>query len=419
MNLLDSPCSRLDLRAFVLAAALCPVPLLGCGSDGDDTTPGSTGDPSSEGSGPTTDAPTSTTAGPGESTGDAPGESSSSGDDPTASSSSSSSDDGTTAGASCSELTYLAADCATCVQTSCCTELGACEGDDACMDCLFDPEAACDATQLATADTARSCMYDACRLECGLSDAVCTDTPAESCVVPEGFPCDPFTNEGCAATEICAFDFVFGDDPVVQCYAPEAELDATCGECVGNCPAGFICNGPSGLPASCSEMCCDDADCAAGSICDRSDYEFLFGMPGLGACRVAQEPAQGDSCADAIAIEVGATVSGDTTTASASVDSSCGDAGAREIVYAVTPDADGTLQITLDLGWGFSVDGLLHVRTDCGDVDTELGCADFPNEPHHDEVLEVEVSAGTTYYVIADGWSADTFGPFELTVAMR
>ncbi len=134
-----------------------------------------------------------------------------------------------------------------------------------------------------------------------------TDTPAESCVVPEGFPCDPFTNEGCAATEICAFDFVFGDDPVVQCYAPEAELDATCGECVGNCPAGFICNGPSGLPASCSEMCCDDADCAAGSICDRSDYEFLFGMPGLGACRVAQEPAQGDSCADAIAIEVGAT----------------------------------------------------------------------------------------------------------------
>lgn len=319
----------------------------------------------------------------------------------------------------CSDLAFLESACASCVQASCCGEVGACEADGNCLTCLFDVDAICPTSVQAHADAARTCMFDACRSECGMSDAVCTDTAAESCTLPPDLLCNPFTNEGCAATEICAFDVVSGGPATVSCYDPGVALDEPCGACSGNCPAGFICTGPTPQLSVCAEYCCSDSDCAPGAICDRSfDFEYLFGLPGLGQCSLTTPAPAGDSCAAPIVVAVGSTVAGNTTDAPATYDSSCGDPGAREIVYSVTPTQNGTLKITMQPGLGFSVDALLHVRTSCADVETELGCADFSGDPHHAEMLQLEATAGTTYFVFADGWAHDTFGPFELTVEM-
>lgn len=123
-----------------------------------------------------------------------------------------------------------------------------------------------------------------------------------------------------------------------------------------------------------------------------------------------------DTCAAARPLVIGQVEFGDTSFATA------GDAGracvanadTQDVVYTVVPPASGTLTLTLSSEW----DSGVYVRTSCGDPLSELGCADAQGGGP-DEVLSVAVTAGVTYWVFVDGYTADQYGPFSLTVALQ
>jgi hypothetical protein len=81
-----------------------------------------------------------------------------------------------------------------------------------------------------------------------------------------------------------------------------------------------------------------------------------------------------------------------------------------DLVYVVVPGADGTLVLSLASEW----DGGVYVRTTCDDPATELACTDQLGD-NATEVLQLPVSGGTTYYVYVDGYTSDSYGPYELT----
>jgi len=135
---------------------------------------------------------------------------------------------------------------------------------------------------------------------------------------------------------------------------------------------------------------CDDVDCN-----------------GVGSC-----PLVCPIVADATGNINGANITGTTNNAShfggAPTCNSSNSAG--DHVYAVTPPFDGVLTASLD-NPGTTYDELIHVRTDCSDVGTELACDDTPGE------VTFNVTGGTTYYIFVDGWSG-TEGSYELSLTM-
>lgn len=124
----------------------------------------------------------------------------------------------------------------------------------------------------------------------------------------------------------------------------------------------------------------------------------------------------GLGCATPRPLAVGADVTGDT---SSGTDHGPGvgcmqNSESPDLVYAIVPDADGTLVLSLTSEW----DGGLYVRTTCDDAGSELVCTDSLGE-NATEVLQVGVTAGTTYYVYVDGYTSDSYGPYELSAAMQ
>lgn len=85
-----------------------------------------------------------------------------------------------------------------------------------------------------------------------------------------------------------------------------------------------------------------------------------------------------------------------------------------DYIYSVTPPADGTLVLSLSSGW----DGGLYVRTACDDPATELACVDQGGD-NATEVLQLNVTAGTTYYVYVDGYTSESYGPYELESTLQ
>jgi hypothetical protein len=115
-------------------------------------------------------------------------------------------------------------------------------------------------------------------------------------------------------------------------------------------------------------------------------------------------------------LTIGTSVSGDTGIGS---DHGPGvacmqNAAAPDLVYVIVPPADGTLVLALTSQW----DGGLYVRTTCDDPETELACQDVLGD-NATEVLELGVKAGATYYVYVDGYTTESFGPYELASELR
>jgi hypothetical protein len=123
----------------------------------------------------------------------------------------------------------------------------------------------------------------------------------------------------------------------------------------------------------------------------------------------------GISCAMPRTLAVPATVVGDT---SVGIDHGPGsgcmqNSESPDLIYTVVPPSDGTLTLSITSDW----DAGLYVRTDCGDAQTELVCTDTQGE-NATEVLNVNVTGGTTYWVYVDGYTSESFGAFELTSAL-
>ena len=128
------------------------------------------------------------------------------------------------------------------------------------------------------------------------------------------------------------------------------------------------------------------------------------------------QPQGGLSCASPRPLAVGATVSGNT---GSGIDHGPGagcmqNSESPDLIYVIVPQADGTLTLSLTSDW----DGGLYVRTDCGDAQTELVCTDALGD-NATEVLQVGVTASTSYYVYVDGYTSESYGTFSLTSALE
>lgn len=85
-----------------------------------------------------------------------------------------------------------------------------------------------------------------------------------------------------------------------------------------------------------------------------------------------------------------------------------------DLIYAVTPDADGTLTVKLTANYD---DPYVHVRTKCpGGKGDEIAC-EYRNDSGTVQ-RSFNVKAKEIYYVAADGWS-DDFGAFTLELSLQ
>jgi hypothetical protein len=264
----------------------------------------------------------------------------------------------------------------------------------ACVD-VTDPALECDAPDAAACEC-WGCTLPTCADDMGnFNDCVCSTCAGDAfCSDPtncnnDGI-CDPF-NEGC----VCA-----------DCFAHPA-----CAGQVENCTNGVDDNGDT-------EVDCDDVEyCAANAAC-AEDCDNAVDDNGNGDVDCADAFCAGDplcagaACTTATAIMIGATT-GDTTTGTSSLDSSCQLGGANEKVYTYTPTANGVLTITLspdmaDLG--------VFVRTTCSDDMTEVDCLDDAGAGG-DEQISLVVTNGTPITIVVDGWETGEVGTFTLTLA--
>ncbi|APR82059.1 Flagellar hook-length control protein FliK [Minicystis rosea] len=177
----------------------------------------------------------------------------------------------------------VAAACQTCLEASCCAEVGACHAKEACWnDCFVNhSETAChaDPDGHALYHAFGACYSEKCAAECGVTtvDVVCDDVPETapsqgSCVTVSGaVACNPVTNEGCTK-EGAACDHA---ESGFTCYDPPntRTLCQTCSDTDGFCAAGFTC-----VSGVCAHYCCDDTDCGSAGHCDTTV------IAGIGVC---------------------------------------------------------------------------------------------------------------------------------------
>lgn len=133
---------------------------------------------------------------------------------------------------------------------------------------------------------------------------------------------------------------------------------------------------------------CDDGNANNDDFCTNDcmlNQPPTFGCPGA-ALNVGK------------GVDVG--VTGDTSKSQDLDFGSCGGGASPEVVYAVTPDATGQLTVSIQ-GVG-GTDPVLYVRSgDCA-AGAELACADS-TAAGGTETVTFAVTAGTTYWVFADG----------------
>jgi cysteine-rich repeat protein len=128
----------------------------------------------------------------------------------------------------------------------------------------------------------------------------------------------------------------------------------------------------------------------------------------------------GESCTAPIPIALGDARTGSTTVATADLvessaactDSSLGYPG-RDIVYAFTPIASGTVTITLEPTSDWDP-GLWVMSPSCSGASCTFDADNGGSGA--DEVLILSVTAAQTYFIVVDGWTASAHGDFTLSI---
>ena len=190
--------------------------------------------------------------------------------------------------------------------------------------------------------------------------------------------------------------------------------------------AGATNDGPYALTIDCVPNTCAELGFECGTWDD--------GCGGMVTCAVC---AGGDTCAAGTCLPAGDTcdnpitvgalpfsATGDTTGYGADHNYTAGQCpgennyglAAPDIVYAFTPAVDGDYVIQLT-GTGF--DSNLYVFSDCDDFGGSCLGADEDICSNCTESLELALTAGTTYFIVVDGYSNSSYtndGPYTLTV---
>ncbi len=176
--------------------------------------------------------------------------------------------------------------------------------------------------------------------------------------------------------------------------------------CVPNC-TGLDC-GSDGCGGSCGT-------CASGEFCDSAQQCVV--TPGNTCTNAIAVPSTPYS--DAGDTSLSATNDYDTTNGGCAGISGIEGETSADIVYAFTPAATATYTIT----YTPTFDGALYVATDCADIaNTCLAGSEVrsQNAPW-DEVLSLDLTAGTTYYIFVDGGinqgGQGPSGPYTLDIS--
>lgn len=175
-------------------------------------------------------------------------------------------------------------------------------------------------------------------------------------------------------------------------------------ECWASCPAGSISGGEFAISYPDDRMDDNRGVCTYSFGCFHREDAYL-----LEECRALECP-HGEcagTCSEPLELTLGEPVTGETGGRDSGLSGSCAAESGGELVYALAPDATGTVCLSLT-GEHNSV---LHVRTECPSVSSETACSDDVDGVNSQ--LELSVEAGATYFVIADSFTDG--GAFELS----
>ncbi len=196
--------------------------------------------------------------------------------------------------------------------------------------------------------------------------------------------------------------------------------------CSATCTAGVGCgNNMVEAGEECDDGNTDDFD-ACTSACTSAICGDGFAQSGTEECddgNVTDDDACSNGCTvnipdnfQCLGISASLTAGGDVTLGGNTVDSmpsyegSCGGADAPEYVFAITTEDEGVLTLDM-LAVNSDLDPVLYVRDEC-EGGTELACSDIGFAGGNESVT-FQATAGTTYYVFADGYATST-GEFLL-----
>jgi hypothetical protein len=160
-------------------------------------------------------------------------------------------------------------------------------------------------------------------------------------------------------------------------------------------------------------------------VAGQTYYIVVDGYGGAqGTFSLTVTPPAPVGCAATVIPPQGGTLTGTTSGASA-LNTSCVDTGdAPERVFAWTPAVSGTATIQTCNVLGTTFDTVLYLRTGsctgfqvaCNDDTVGCGTSTDLLNPHRGSRLRPTVTAGTTYYLVVDGYSGKR-GNFSLTVS--
>lgn len=291
---------------------------------------------------------------------------------------------------------------------------GTCTGDDVCVDGICKPNV-CAATGVPEArccagDTLRECLGDGStgELDCTQDGNVCGWFEGDDTYDP-GYYCAPT-------------DLVVSEDPsgTYPRECPDCDNGQLCAD------LGFEC-GP-GCPGETCGTCtegefCDDHQLCATCSCEGRECGVDECGNSCGTCTGENEACvdfqcvEVPTCAATETIECGATpatVSGNNGTDGTAVVpaySGCTtlqEEGA-EVAYSFTPSCTGDVTVTLA---GLSADLDLFVVEGTCAGETCIGSSTGVS----DETITFEGVADTTYFIVVDGYGADTTSDYTLTV---
>jgi hypothetical protein len=250
------------------------------------------------------------------------------------------------------------------------------------------------------------------------ANATCTNSPGSfDCACNAGYAGD---GSSCKDVNECAADISLCDQ---NCTNSEGSFECSC-------MGGYTLNA-DGMACDDVDECADGSDnCHANATCTNTAGAFTC------ACNKGYDgdgkkicTANGDICAAALdAGSVPAKIAGSTVGASPDYGYSSGKCppeiggwgggagtGANDVVYAFTPDVSGKYNFVLT----HSYDGNLYIVTDCDDIDNSCIAGDEDvGSSNAEELNNISLTAGTTYFVIVDGWSnaGANAGNFTLTI---
>ncbi|MCA9524775.1 MAG: hypothetical protein KC549_00580, partial [Myxococcales bacterium] len=232
--------------------------------------------------------------------------------------------------------------------------------------------------------------------------ALVVDGPGEVCISTAGSGFDTVVHVRAGVCDDAMAEVACNDDAV----GLQSELTLAV---EGDVPYFIFVDGFAGAgdytltitPGPCGEVppaCVDDADCAAGEICE------------AGACVPA---AVNGTCDAPNPVAAFGELRGSTNGAPAVAGASCGGgATGPEAVYVFALNGPGDVCVSTA---GSAFDTVLHVRAgDCADAAGEVGCNDDAGGGLQSE-LTIAAEANVPYFVFVDGFNGAN-GDYVLTV---